>query len=34
MKNRQISSLLLQYFISQLFIPRPTYQIWKLERKF
>jgi hypothetical protein len=26
MKNRQIS-LLLQYFISQLFIPRPTYQI-------
>jgi hypothetical protein len=26
MKNGQIS-LLLQYFISQLFIPRPTYQI-------
>lgn len=26
MKNGQISSLL-QYFISQLFIPRPTYQI-------
>jgi hypothetical protein len=27
MKNGQISSLLLQYFVSQLFIPRPTYQI-------